>query len=442
MNVTDFFHLQAAFQTDCIINATTDEEYIFCIRLFRCEPLNTLLVINDPLNLVRQSFKFFNICRVLFLGNRTFYFCKLNSQRIGRNQLCTVCFCCCNRDLRTCKCIEDIVCFTRNRGTNHIYNAKCTDVVFFAETQCCKTVCSLTGLADNDCQRFRIQNRISVTEFGCQLNTNRNTNHIFKYILCSHSHMICRTTCDNINLVNVLNIFICKSDFRKIDLSVFHNRTQSVLNCFRLLVDLFHHEMLETGFFCCFCIPLDCFHLFLDFFTIQVIECDLTFTNAGHLQVSDIIYISCIFQNSRNIRCNVRLSIRNTQNHRAVFTSYIDFFRIIFKHDRKCIRTTDTDHCMIDCIDWCSLVFLVIIIHQFNSNFCIGLRIKCITFAKKFILQLLIVLNDSVMNCNNISIITYMWVCIVLRWFAVSCPSGMSDTTCTRNRFSVICLLG
>ena len=254
--------------------------------------------------------------------------------------------------------------------------------------------------------------------------------------------MICRTTCDNINLVNVLNIFICKSDFRKIDLSVFHNRTQSVLNCFRLLVDLFHHEMLETGFFCCFCIPLDCFHLFLDFFAIQVIECDLTFTNAGHLQVADIIYISCIFQNSRNIRCNVRLSIRNTQNHRAVFTSYIDFFRIIFKHDRKCIRTTDTDHCMIDRIDRCSLVFLVIIIHQFNSNFCIGLRIKCITFAKKFILQLLIVLNDSVMNCNNISIITYMWVCIVLRRFAVSCPSGMSDTTCTRNRFSVICLLG
>ena len=97
---------------------------------------------------------------------------------------------------------------------------------------------------------------------------------------------------------------------------------------------------------------------------------------------------------------------------------------------------------MIDRIDRCSLVFLVIIIHQFNSNFCIGLRIKCITFAKKFILQLLIVLNDSVMNCNNISIITYMWVCIVLRWFAVSCPSCMSDATSTRNRFSVICLLG
>ncbi len=83
MDVTDLFHLQAAFQTDCIINATTDEEYIFCIRLFGCEPLDAFFVIDDSLDLIRQSFKFFNICRVLFLGNRTFYFCKLNSQRIG-----------------------------------------------------------------------------------------------------------------------------------------------------------------------------------------------------------------------------------------------------------------------------------------------------------------------------------------------------------------------
>ena len=92
MDVTDLFHLQAAFQTDCIINATTDEEYIFCIRLFRCEPLDAFFVIDDSLDLIRQSFKFFNICRVLFLGNRTFYFCKLNSQHISCNQLCAVRF--------------------------------------------------------------------------------------------------------------------------------------------------------------------------------------------------------------------------------------------------------------------------------------------------------------------------------------------------------------
>ena len=44
------------------------------------------------------------------------------------------------------------------------------------------------------------------------------------------------------------------------------------------------------------------------------------------------------------------------------------------------------------------------------------------------------------MNCNNISIITYMRMRIVLRRFSVSCPSGMSNTAGTRNRFSTICL--
>ena len=185
--------------------------------------------------------------------------------------------------------------------------------------------------------------------------------------------MICRTTCNNVDLINVLNVFVCKSDFRKIDLTFFYNRIQSILNCFWLLMDLFHHEMLEAGLFCCFCIPLNRFHLFLDLFAIQIVECNLALADTSHLQVADIIYISCIFQDSRNVRCNIRFPIRHAKDHRAVFTSYVNFFRIIFKHDRKCIRTTDTDHCMVDCIYRCPFVFLVIIIHQFNSNLCIGL---------------------------------------------------------------------
>ena len=185
--------------------------------------------------------------------------------------------------------------------------------------------------------------------------------------------MICRTTCNDVDLINVLNVFVCKSDFRKINLSVFYNRIQSILNCLRLLMDLFHHKMLKTSFFCCFCIPLNRFHPFLDFFAVQVVESDLTFTNACHFQVTDIIYVSCVFQDSRNVRCNIRFSIRHAKDHRAVFTGYINFFRIIFKHDRKCIRTTDTNHRMVNCINRSSLIFFIIVIYQFNSNFCICL---------------------------------------------------------------------
>lgn len=35
MDVADFFQFQTAFQADCIINATANEEHIVCIGIFR-----------------------------------------------------------------------------------------------------------------------------------------------------------------------------------------------------------------------------------------------------------------------------------------------------------------------------------------------------------------------------------------------------------------------
>ena len=138
-------------------------------------------------------------------------------------------------------------------------------------------------------------------------------------------------------------------------------------------MDLFHHEMLESSFFCCFCIPVDHFHLLLDFFPIKVVESNLTLTYTGHLHIADIINISGIFQDSRNIRSNISFSILHTKDHRAVLSCDINFFRIITEHDRKCIRSTDTDHRMIDRIYRSSLIFLIVVVNQFHGYFCICL---------------------------------------------------------------------
>ena len=45
------------------------------------------------------------------------------------------------------------------------------------------------------------------------------------------------------------------------------------------------------------------------------------------------------------------------------------------------------------------------------------------------------------MNSYYISVITFMRMCIVLRRFSMSCPSGMSDTTSSFYSFSIISLL-
>ena len=60
-------------------------------------------------------------------------------------------------------------------------------------------------------------------------------------------------------------------------------------------MDLLHHEMLKTALFSRFCIPFDLRHLPGYLIPIQVVKGNLPFLQAGHLHISDIIYISRIF---------------------------------------------------------------------------------------------------------------------------------------------------
>ena len=96
---------------------------------------------------------------------------------------------------------------------------------------------------------------------------------------------------------------------------------------------------------------------------------------------------------------------------------------------------------MIDCINRCPFVFFVIIINQFYRHFRIGIGIEAISLSLQLLSQLLIILNDTVMNCHYISVITIMRMGIVLRWFPVGSPSGVTNPAGTGNSFPVVCLL-
>ena len=173
--------------------------------------------------------------------------------------------------------------------------------MLLTKTQCGKTVCGLSGLTDHNRQCMRIQNWITITEFRCKLYTHRNPCHILDHILRCHTYMIGGSAGNDINLGNIPDFFLCKSNLCKIDPVIPQDRIQSVLDCLRLLMDLFHHEMLKTGLLCCLCVPVDYLQFFLDLFTVQIIECNLALMHTGHLHIPYIINISCIFQDCRNI---------------------------------------------------------------------------------------------------------------------------------------------
>ena len=69
---------------------------------------------------------------------------------------------------------------------------------------------------------------------------------------------------------------------------------------------------------------------------------------------------------------------------------------------------------MINCIYWCPLIFFIIVINKLHCDFRISIRIECIALSYKFLFQFLIILNDTVMYCYNISIIASMRMSIIL----------------------------
>ena len=156
MDITDFFHLQAAFQTDCIINSSSYEKCVFCISLLCCEPLDSLFICNNLTDLIRNCLQLFNISCILFFRNLSTNLCKLNCKCISCDQLCAVSFCCSYRNLRSCQCIEYVVCFSCDRRSDHIYNTKCLNSLLLRFAECCKAICRLSGLADDNDQTFWI----------------------------------------------------------------------------------------------------------------------------------------------------------------------------------------------------------------------------------------------------------------------------------------------
>ena len=260
--------------------------------------------------------------------------------------------------------------------------------------------------------------------------------------------MPCRTAGYDIYLSEPFDLLIGKSHFRKIDLLVFDIFTQRCFHHLRLLVDLFHHEMLKAALFRCFRIPLDLGDLFLDLVTVQVVECHLSGADPGHLQVADIVYFSGMVQDRRYIGSDKAFLFRGTYDHGAFLTGYKDLTRIILKHYLQRIGATHTNQCLSQRIQRTYFVFLIVVIHQLDQHLGIRLGIEMISVALQFRLQFLEVLNDAVVYTHHFglhhtgsgsgTVAAHMRVCIGTAGRAMSRPTGMPDTAIAFRYASVI----
>mgnify|MGYP000747894661 CR=1 FL=1 len=84
------------------------------------------------------------------------------------------------------------------------------------------------------------------------------------------------------------------------------------------------------------------------------------------------------------------------------------------------------------------LIFLIIVIDELHCHFGVCGRIELIALAKKLILQFLVILNNTIVNTDHISIIGSMRMSICLRRFPVGSPTGMTDTTGTSQGMAMV----
>lgn len=70
MDITDLLQFQAALQRNSIVQAPSDEKDVLRRRLFAGKPLDSLLILNNLLNFVRESLQFLYHSITDFFGKR------------------------------------------------------------------------------------------------------------------------------------------------------------------------------------------------------------------------------------------------------------------------------------------------------------------------------------------------------------------------------------
>ena len=146
MNIRNLFHLQRSFQTDRIVDTTSDKKYVMCAGKFCGKPLQTFFIFHDLLNLIRDSFKFIQIFPAGFVRYFSSYHAKLDRKQVRQNKLCCICLCCCNRNLRSSHCIADIISLSCDRRTDYIDDRQGFQPLLLCFPERCQSICRLTGL--------------------------------------------------------------------------------------------------------------------------------------------------------------------------------------------------------------------------------------------------------------------------------------------------------
>ena len=96
----------------------------------------------------------------------------------------------------------------------------------------------------------------------------------------------------------------------------------------------------------------------------------------GQLPVTDVVDAAGVFQDCRHVRGHIGLTAGNADDHGGIFPGRIDLPRIILEHHFQAIAAPHPHHRLGDGVDGAHPVLFVVIVHQLDKDFCVGLAVK------------------------------------------------------------------
>ena len=111
------------------------------------------------------------------------------------------------------------------------------------------------------------------------------------------------------------------------------------------------------------------------------------------------------------------------------------------KHHAKSVRTADSQHCPGKRLQR-RAGLLIIVIYQFYRNLSICLGVKSISGFQKFVFQLLVIFDDSIVYQYDRPVRRTMGMRIIFRRLPMCRPPGVADSAGSRNRHAAVCLFG
>ena len=122
---------------------------------------------------------------------------------------------------------------------------------FFRASSMAANVSCLAGLRDCQHHRSSFQNRITITEFGCNHHFNRNACNVLNQVFSNHSSIRSRTTGGDEDLLFACFLFVQVQTWQNDPvIFIINSSAQRIRQRTDLFMDFLLHEMAIFAFFC------------------------------------------------------------------------------------------------------------------------------------------------------------------------------------------------